>query len=104
MHELGLLFYTFIVRKSGHEALYLGQSTPFNALTDVVERWNPDILVTGALTGLPFARPEGYLKRISTAFRDKKILVSGALAYAADKVALDNVFAVASGSDLKKHI
>jgi DNA-binding transcriptional MerR regulator len=104
LHELGLLFYTFIVRKSGHEALYLGQSTPFNALAEVVERWNPDMLVTGALTGLPFARPEDYLKRISTAFRDKKVLVSGALAYAADKVALDNVFAVASVSDLKKHI
>ena len=104
LHELGLLFYTFIVRKSGHEALYLGQSTPFNALADVVERWNPDVLVTGAMTGLPFAGPEDYLKRLSTAFRDKKVLVSGALAYAADKVALDNVFAVASVSDLKKHI
>ena len=104
LHELGLLFYTFIVRKSGHEALYLGQSTPFDALADVVERWNPDVLVTGALTGLPFSGPEDYLKRISTAFRDKKVLVSGALAYAADKVALDNVFSVASVSDLKKHI
>jgi len=104
LHELGLLFYTFIVRKSGHEVLYLGQSTPFNALADVVERWHPDILVTGSLTGLPFTRPEDYLKRISYAFRDKKILVSGALAYAASKFIPDNVFAVASVSDLKKHI
>ena len=104
LHELGLLFYTFIVRKSGHEVLYLGQSTPFNALADVVERWQPDLLVTGALTGLPFTRPEDYLKRISSAFRDQKILVSGALAYAAGKVALNNVFAVVNVSDLKKHI
>jgi len=104
LHELGLLFYTFIIRKSGHEALYLGQSTPFNALEDVVKRWHPDILVTGSLTGLPFTKPEDYLKRISTAFRDQKILVSGALAYEAGKVALNNVFAVASLSDLKKHI
>jgi len=104
LHELGLLFYTFIVRKAGHEILYLGQSTPFNALADVVERWHPDILVTGSLTGLPFARPEDYLKRMSAAFRDKIILVSGALGYAAVKVASDNLFAVASVSDLKKHI
>jgi MerR family transcriptional regulator, light-induced transcriptional regulator len=104
LHELGLLFYTFIARKAGHEVLYLGQSTPFNALADVVGRWHPDIIVTGSLTGLPFARPEDYLKRISAAFRDKKILVSGALGYAADKVASDNLFAVASVSDLKKHI
>jgi DNA-binding transcriptional MerR regulator len=104
LHELGLLFYTFIVRKSGHEALYLGQSTPFNALADVAERWHPDILVTGSLTGLPYTRPEDYLKRISAAFRDTKILVSGALTFTADKIALDNVFAVASVSDLKKHL
>jgi len=104
LHELGLLFYTFIVRKSGHEALYLGQSTPFNALADVAERWHPDILVTGSLTGLPYTRPEDYLKRISATFRDTKILVSGALTFTADKIALDNVFAVASVSDLKKHL
>ncbi len=104
LHELGLLFYTFIARKSGHEVLYLGQSTPFNALADVVERWQPDILVTGALTGLPFTKPEDYLKTISSAFRDQKILVSGALANTASKFALNNVFAVASVSDLKKHI
>lgn len=104
LHELGLLFYAFIVRKSGHEALYLGQSTPFNALSDVVMHWHPDILVTGALTGLPYTNPEEYLKRISAAFREQKILVSGALAYAAGKVALNNVFAVESASDLKKHI
>ncbi len=104
LHELGLLFYTFIVRKSGHEALYLGQSTPFNALADVVERWHPDMLITGALTGLPFTKPEVYLKKISSAFSDQKILVSGALAYAAGKITLNNVFPVTSVSDLKKHL
>jgi MerR family transcriptional regulator, light-induced transcriptional regulator len=104
LHELGLLFYTFIVRKSGHETLYLGQATPFDALADVVERWHPDMLVTGTLTGLPVDKPEEYLKKISSAFRNQKILVSGALAYAAGKVALNNVFAAASVSDLKKHI
>lgn len=104
LHELGLLFYTFIVRKAGHETLYLGQSTPFDALEDVVERWQPDIIITGALTGLPFSGPEDYLERMSSAFSDRKILVSGALAHAAGKVTLNNVFAVTSVSDLKKHI
>ncbi|MCK7537319.1 MAG: hypothetical protein MZV63_43360 [Marinilabiliales bacterium] len=28
LHEMGLLFYTYIVRKAGHEVLYLGQATP----------------------------------------------------------------------------
>jgi len=104
LHELGLLFFTFIVRKAGHETLYLGQSTPFNALEEVVERWQPDIIITGALTGLPFSGPEDYLERMSSAFSDRKILVAGALAQEAGKVNLNNVFPVTSVSDLKKHI
>ncbi len=103
-HELGLLFYAFAVSKAGHEVVYLGQSTPFNALAEVVERWHADILVTGTLTGLPSGKPEEYLARLSSAFSSSKILVSGALAPAAVKKAYGNVFAVSSLNDLKKHL
>lgn len=104
MHELGLLYFSFIIRKAGHETLYLGQTTPFNALTDVVERWNPDILVTGSLTGLPFERHEDYLVRLSTAFSTRKILVSGAMAEAAGKKKFANIFPVTSRTELIKHL
>jgi MerR family transcriptional regulator, light-induced transcriptional regulator len=104
LHELGLLFYAFIAAKAGHEVVYLGQSTPFNTLSDVVERWHPDILITGTLTGLPVGRPEDYLVRLSSAFSESKILVSGTLAPAAVKKAFNNVFAVNSPIDLKKHL
>jgi len=104
LHEMGLLFYTYIIRKAGHSVIYLGQSTPINGLTDVVERWHPDFLVTGALTTLPFGKPEEYLKTIGTAFRDRKILVSGILASFARKVSIENVIAFDSVSDLKKFI
>jgi len=104
LHEMGLLFFGFIVKKEGHDMLYLGQSTPFNAMADVVARWNPDIIITGSLTGLPYEKPEDYLKRMSTVFRDKKILVSGAMAMAVIGKTLANVFVVTSGTELKKHL
>jgi len=103
-HELGLLFFAFITGKAGHETLYLGQSTPYNAMADVAERWHPDIIVTGSLTGLPFARPEDYLKRLSSVFSNAKILVSGALAGFAGKRTYGNVFQVRSAADLMKHL
>jgi len=103
-HELGLLFFAFIARKAGHDTLYLGQATPFNAMADVVARWNAGIIVTGSLTGLPYDRPEDYLKRLSAHFSDKKILVAGAMATAAGKKKFDNVFAVNSSAELKKHL
>jgi DNA-binding transcriptional MerR regulator len=104
LHEMGLLFYTYIIRRAGHDVLYLGQSTPLNALKDVSERWHADMLVTGALTMLPFTSPEDYLKQLSSAFREQKILVSGVLAYAASVLNLNNIFAIGSVSDLKKHL
>lgn len=104
LHEMGLLFFTYIVRKAGHETLYLGQATPVNALIDVVERWHPDILITGAMTGLSFTKPADYLDRLSTLFREKKILVSGALVQAAREKKYSNIHAVTSVEELKKHL
>lgn len=104
LHEMGLLFYKYVIRKRGHNVLYLGQSTPINGLVDVVDRWHPDFLVTGALTSLPFDKPEDYLKRLSTAFRDKKILVSGILTRYAEKVSLENIIPFESLADLKRHL
>jgi len=104
LHEMGLLFYTFLIRKAGHNVLYLGQTTPFAGLKDVVERWHPDFLVTGALTSLPFGKPEEYLKRISSAFRDQTIIVSGLLALHAGKMSLNNVVPFDSVNSLKQYI
>ncbi len=104
LHEMGLLFFAFIARKEGHETLYLGQSTPFNAMADVAARWNADIIITGSLTGLPYDRPEDYLKRLSAVFSDRKILVAGAMATAARGKSFANVFAVNSAGELKKHL
>ncbi len=104
LHELGLLFSAFIARKAGHDTLYLGQVTPFDALSDVVARWHPEIIITESFTGLPFDKPENYLNRLSSTFSDKKILVSGALAEAAIAKPHKNIFAVTSASDLKYHL
>jgi len=103
-HELGLLFYAFIVRKAGHEILYLGQSTPYNALADVIERWHPHLLITGSLTRLPLERPESYLSRLSNAFSKTKIVVSGAMAEMAAKKKFANIFHVTTVHELKKHL
>ena len=104
LHEMGLLFFTYMIRKEGHNVLYLGQSTPFNGLQDLVERWHPDFLVTGALTSLPFGKPEDYLRRISTSFRDQTIFVGGVLAFHAGKISLKNVVPFDSFNSLKQHL
>ena len=101
LHELGLLFYAYLIRKLGHELVYLGQSTPFSALSQVNEQWDADILVTGLASGLPYQKPEEYLKNLSTTFKRQRIFVSGVLADIADKMCYKNVFSFRSANDLR---
>lgn len=103
LHELGLLFYAYLIRKMGHEILYLGQTTPIHALNDVNEKWTSDILVTGTLSGLSAYTPDEYLKDLSSIFKTQKILVSGSLADNADITRDRNIFPVRSADDLKSH-
>jgi DNA-binding transcriptional MerR regulator len=103
LHEMGLLFYSYLIRKWGHEVLYLGQATPFVALTKVIEKWHSDILVTGGLSELSVFEPEEYLNNLSTTFESKKILVSGSLAEKPVIEKYKNIFPIRSVSDLKEH-
>ncbi len=104
LHEMGLLFYAYILRRMGHEVLYLGQATPFNAVVEINELRHSDMIVTGALSDLSFEKPEDYLNRLSTTFIMQKILVSGLLADKADHNHYHNIFTLRSVSDLKNYI
>jgi methanogenic corrinoid protein MtbC1 len=42
MHETGLLFTRFLLKKCGHEMLYLGSEIPYLDLKKVVESYKPD--------------------------------------------------------------
>jgi DNA-binding transcriptional MerR regulator len=103
LHEMGLLFYSYLIRKMGHMVLYLGQTTPFYALTEVNEKWHSDILVTGVLSDLSISEPEEYLKNLSSTFKSQKILVSGSLADEPVIEKYNNIYPIRSASDLKKH-
>ena len=73
-HEIALLFSHFLIKEAYHEVIYLGQSVPYS-----------DVLTTGAfiqfdniLVSSTTSQPEfdfiQYLKDLSVAFPDKKIL------------------------------
>ena len=42
MHETGLLFARYLLKKCGHETLYLGAEIPYSDLKKVVESYKPD--------------------------------------------------------------
>ena len=103
-HEIGLLFFHYLIRKMGHETIYLGQSTPLFAVEHVNNGWEADLIITGLMSGLPEVSRDDYLKRLSASFPKQRILVAGILAETAVKVKNNNVFPLRSSDDLKSYL
>lgn len=100
-HELGLLFYAWIVRIKGHEILYLGQSTPLESVISAAGAWKPDVVITGALTKLPLDNPASYLRKLRSELGKTDILAAGVLAAEAEKLKLAGLYALNSPEDLR---
>lgn len=46
LHELGLLFYNYLILKAGHKVIYLGQSVPLDNVVTVASQFAVNYLVT----------------------------------------------------------
>lgn len=104
LHEIGLLYFQYLIKKLGHESIYLGQTTPLFAVIDVNAKWVADILVTGVMSGSPDLDRDDYLKLLSKTFPQQKILAAGGLAETARQSKLSNVFPVVSAEDLRSFL
>ena len=81
LHELGLLFYNYLLRKDGYEVVYLGQSVPFNDLKEVAKIKQVDCLLTYFVAALSAREIPVYLDRLSESFPDKIIYITGIQAH-----------------------
>lgn len=100
-HELGLLFYAYLLQKKNFRVLYLGQSLPFESLESISGKWNPEILVTGAQSDMAIGSPEKYLEKLGEKFKDKLILAGGILSECAGQLKKENLIPLNNETDLE---
>lgn len=77
LHEIGLLFSHYLLRKAGYRTIYLGQAVPYSDLLQVFNHYRPALLVTALTTPLSGMSVEDYLDLLAADFSCRKILVSG---------------------------
>lgn len=77
LHEISILFASYLIKAKGHKVIYLGQSTPQADLESVYNIHRPEFLLT-VITNSPASEnvPE-YINSLSAKFPESQILVSG---------------------------
>lgn len=63
-HEISLLFYHYTIRRNGFYTIYLGQSLPYDALLECVEKFNPRAIVTSWLTAVDVNYLKNFFKQL----------------------------------------
>lgn len=100
LHEISLLFYSYILKQRGFEVIYLGQSLPLNDLSKVVEIKNPDFLMSVFTNSLK--NPNHFMEQLSQLFPKVKILISGAQIIQKSSPKFSNIKFFNSLEDLNK--
>lgn len=77
-HELGLLYYQFLLRHKGLHTIYLGQSLPFESALDCIRSFNPKALITSWLTSVEDEFMVNYFRQLKAEVGSIPIYAGGA--------------------------
>ena len=77
LHEIGLLFSTYIVRSRNNKVIYVGQNVPHLDLVNIYKDHNPDCLLTVMTTSPPLEEIQAYIYKLSNSFPNSQIFISG---------------------------
>lgn len=76
-HELGLLFYNYLIKKAGQSVIYLGSSVPFKDVVETNKMIQADYLFTSITAALTGEKLEQFIRDLAEAFPEQEIFISG---------------------------
>lgn len=103
LHEIGLLFATFLLRNRGYRVVYLGQNVPEEDLPSVYETHPSDYFLTLMTVAPPRESVESYLHRLAGKFPAAGIFVSGQATFGLKRLP-QNIHLLSAPSDLLKEL
>jgi DNA-binding transcriptional MerR regulator len=71
LHELGLLYVYYYLKKSGHRVIYLGQSVPMQYLKEVSEKTHVDRFISIFTTTPHFEELDYYFEKMGEMFNNE---------------------------------
>ena len=91
LHEISILFASYLIKSKGNKVVYLGQNTPHEDLLTVFKIHEPDYMLTVITTSPSSEYAQEYLNKLSANFSSTQILVTGYQVIGQDFIMPDNV-------------
>jgi len=104
MHELSLLFFNYLAAQAGLHCVYLGQSLPFEDLSNLLINSEFDFVCTSFIQAIEKTELEQYLANLSLVFNRNKILIAGRQVTIHKPKLPSNVLQVKNSSDFIRKI
>ncbi len=103
-HELSLLYFNFLAAQAGLRCVYLGQSLPFEDLSNLLINSEFDFVCTSFIQAIEKTELEQYLANLSLVFNRNKILIAGRQVTIHKPKLPSNVLLIKNSSDFIKKI
>lgn len=103
-HELGLLFYNYLIKKAGQSVIYLGASVPFNDLVETQNMIQADYLFTSVTTVLNGDKLVNYIQNLSNTFPKQEIFITGMRVFELNEMLPTNVERISSPMVFNEHL
>ncbi|RWU10976.1 MerR family transcriptional regulator [Pedobacter chitinilyticus] len=78
LHELGLLFFSYLIKNKGYQTIYLGQAVPLSDLPKIVEVSNPDIFVCNVSNPMTIGDIQLFISKLEVIPANKKLYIASA--------------------------
>ena len=101
-HEIGLLYYQFLLRFKGLNSIYLGQSLPFESALDCIKILKPSAVITSWLTAVDDEFLVKYFQQLKVAVGNTPIYAGGAQVNMKIDLIADKVIEIKHAKDLNK--
>ncbi len=77
LHELSLMFASFILRSRKFKVIYLGQNLPFEDIAAVKKTHNPDFVLTISTSSPKRNEVQNYLDHVADLFNSATVFIGG---------------------------
>ena len=104
LHEFGLLFYSYIAQKNGHEVVYLGASIPLQDLKEVQRVTQAKAFFSAHVTAVDKEDLEGMFDYFRETFPNLPFFITGLQIRELNPTLPDNFFVVSSATVFKEYL